>query len=131
MTEAGLAPAPETAVDEVVVTARRALHAAPPLGAPEYLAFAGAVAEGAGRRGAGGTATRGLRGAGAGAGARTAVRGAGSANRRGGWSVPAGRAEVVGKTAGTQCGAVRPRPDRKTRSAPPGTPARSATSPAA
>jgi glutamate-5-semialdehyde dehydrogenase len=50
MTEPGLAPAPETAVDEVVVTARRALHAAPPLGAPGYLAFADAVAEGAGRR---------------------------------------------------------------------------------
>jgi glutamate-5-semialdehyde dehydrogenase len=50
MTEPGLAPAPETAVDEVVVTARRALHAAPPLGAPEYLAFADAVAEGLGRR---------------------------------------------------------------------------------
>src|SRR5437588_4638250 len=50
MTEPGLAPAPETAVDEVVVTARRALHAAPPLGAPEYLAFADAVAEGVGRR---------------------------------------------------------------------------------
>ena len=50
MTEPGLAPAPETAVDEVVVTARRALDAAPPLGAPEYLAFADAVAEGIGRR---------------------------------------------------------------------------------
>ena len=50
MTEPGLAPAPETAVGEVVVTARRALHAAPPLGAPEYLAFADAVAEGVGRR---------------------------------------------------------------------------------
>jgi glutamate-5-semialdehyde dehydrogenase len=50
MTEPGLAPAPETAVDEVVVAARRALHAAPPLGAPEYLAFADAVAEGIGRR---------------------------------------------------------------------------------
>jgi glutamate-5-semialdehyde dehydrogenase len=50
MIEPGLAPAPETAVDEVVVAARRALHAAPPLGAPEYLAFADAVAEGIGRR---------------------------------------------------------------------------------
>jgi len=50
MTEPGLAPAPETAVDEVVVAARRALHAAPPLGAPGYLAFADAVAEGIGRR---------------------------------------------------------------------------------
>lgn len=50
MTEPGLAPAPETAVDEVVVTARRALHAAPPLGAPEYLAFADAVVEAVSRR---------------------------------------------------------------------------------
>jgi glutamate-5-semialdehyde dehydrogenase len=50
MTEPGLAPAPETAVEEVVVTARRALHAAPPLGAPEYLAFADAVADGVARR---------------------------------------------------------------------------------
>jgi glutamate-5-semialdehyde dehydrogenase len=50
MTEPGLAPAPETAVDEVVETARRALHTAPPLGASEYLTFANAVVEGVGRR---------------------------------------------------------------------------------
>ena len=50
MTEPGLAPAPETAVDEVVGTAREALLGAPPLGAPEYLRFAEAVSEGAGRR---------------------------------------------------------------------------------
>jgi glutamate-5-semialdehyde dehydrogenase len=50
MTEPGLAPTPETAVDEVVETARRALHTAPRLGASEYLTFANAVVEGVGRR---------------------------------------------------------------------------------
>ena len=46
----GIATAPEATVDEVVATAREALLGSPPLGAPEYLRFAGAVSEIAARR---------------------------------------------------------------------------------
>lgn len=50
MAEHVVATRPAATVDQVVATARAALHDAPPLGAPEYLRFAEAVSENALRR---------------------------------------------------------------------------------